>query len=145
MTFNYKVAQRASVAARRAYPVRQPCEVCGSKKTERHHDDYSEPLKIRWFCRKHHRAFHATQRGALRSFKITRNMDAQDVVIGKLLLNRGRISEISRRSKISYRYILAVIRGDIKEPSFRRLVRLAGFLGIRVTYESCEHFTREGK
>jgi hypothetical protein len=32
----------------------QPCEVCGSLEVEMHHDDYSKPLQVRWFCRPHH-------------------------------------------------------------------------------------------
>jgi ribosomal protein S27AE len=31
------------------------CEVCGSTDVVAHHDDYSKPLEVRWFCRKHHR------------------------------------------------------------------------------------------
>lgn len=34
------------------------CEVCGSINTNAHHDDYSKPLKIRWFCHKHHMEHH---------------------------------------------------------------------------------------
>ncbi len=35
--------------------VRQPCEVCGDPESEAHHDDYSKPLEVRWFCGEHHR------------------------------------------------------------------------------------------
>lgn len=35
----------------------KPCEKCG-KKAHAHHDDYSRPLKVRWFCHKHHRQHH---------------------------------------------------------------------------------------
>lgn len=36
--------------------LRQPCERCGRKRgVEAHHDDYAEPLQVRWFCRPHHR------------------------------------------------------------------------------------------
>lgn len=37
---------------------RMPCEVCGKRKSEAHHDDYSRPLDVRWLCRKHHMAHH---------------------------------------------------------------------------------------
>jgi len=30
------------------------CEICGSQDVESHHDDYSKPLEVRWFCHKHH-------------------------------------------------------------------------------------------
>ena len=37
---------------------RKPCVICGSTKSESHHDDYSKPFDVRWFCRKHHDIFH---------------------------------------------------------------------------------------
>jgi hypothetical protein len=37
---------------------RSRCEICGSKDSHAHHDDYSKPLSIRWFCKKHHEAHH---------------------------------------------------------------------------------------
>lgn len=40
--------------------VRQPCEVCGSaRQVQAHHDDYSKPLDVHWFCQGHHKAHHA--------------------------------------------------------------------------------------
>ena len=33
---------------------RKNCIVCGKRKTEAHHEDYSKPLKIMWLCKKHH-------------------------------------------------------------------------------------------
>lgn len=35
-----------------------PCEVCGDEKSEGHHDDYGEPLSVRWLCRTHHSEHH---------------------------------------------------------------------------------------
>lgn len=37
---------------------KQPCEVCGSLDTQRHHDDYSKPLEVRWVCPLHHKGIH---------------------------------------------------------------------------------------
>ncbi len=35
--------------------VRQPCEVCGAKRVQAHHDDYSKLLEVNWLCLKDHR------------------------------------------------------------------------------------------
>jgi hypothetical protein len=43
---------------RRGLVERQPCEVCGAEPTDGHHDDYDAPLRVKWLCRKHHRALH---------------------------------------------------------------------------------------
>jgi hypothetical protein len=44
--------------------IRQPCEVCGAVKTDAHHDDYSQPLAVRWLCRSHHKKHHAKRKAA---------------------------------------------------------------------------------
>lgn len=53
----------ANVYQQRGKLVPQPCEVegcgVGSDRTVKHHDDYSQPLKVRWFCAFHHRRHHA--------------------------------------------------------------------------------------
>lgn len=37
---------------------RLPCEVCGDKKSQGHHEDYSKPLEVIWLCRTHHEDRH---------------------------------------------------------------------------------------
>jgi hypothetical protein len=57
-----KHAARAAVAyaLRTGSLIRGACEVCGDLKTEGHHDNYGEPLSVRWLCRVHHHIHHAT-------------------------------------------------------------------------------------
>lgn len=38
---------------------RKPCECCGAGETVAHHDDYAEPLDVRWLCRSCHLLWHA--------------------------------------------------------------------------------------
>ncbi len=41
-------------ALERGQLVRLPCEVCGDKGAQAHHDDYAKPLDVRWLCKRHH-------------------------------------------------------------------------------------------
>jgi hypothetical protein len=45
---------------------REPCEECGGPNSEAHHEDYSQPLAVRWLCRRCHCELH-TRNGDLRS------------------------------------------------------------------------------
>ena len=39
--------------------IKQPCEVCGTEEdVQAHHDDYDDPLDVRWLCKTHHREHH---------------------------------------------------------------------------------------
>lgn len=53
-----------AAAIRRGRLVKQPCEVCGAASVQAHHDDYSNPLDVRWLCRAHHEETHQLMRPA---------------------------------------------------------------------------------
>ena len=58
-----RAAHKAVEKALRAGTLaKQPCSVCGSTKSESHHEDYSRPLDVIWFCRQHHAAHHEMKR-----------------------------------------------------------------------------------
>jgi hypothetical protein len=45
-----------AVAAGKIIP--QPCEKCSAPKAQGHHDDYSKPLEVRWWCARCHSQHH---------------------------------------------------------------------------------------
>jgi hypothetical protein len=51
-------------ALRRGRLAKQPCEVCGGIKVHAHHDDYSNPLAVRWLCPTHHMRLHKCKEAA---------------------------------------------------------------------------------
>lgn len=53
-----KKQQSAQSLAHKLIPI-QPCEVCqGIIDVHRHHDDYDQPLEVRFLCRTHHMRWH---------------------------------------------------------------------------------------
>ena len=46
--------------------IRSPCEMCGAEKVTAHHDDYTKPMEVRWFCGPCHRAHHKAERETMR-------------------------------------------------------------------------------
>lgn len=60
---SYRLHKDRAIArsnAEDSFPITQPCEVAGCKQLgQRHHDDYSKPLDIRWLCLEHHTAEHS--------------------------------------------------------------------------------------
>lgn len=57
------VAIRANAIVNRAVNKglisKRPCEICQSDdRVQKHHDDYSKPLDVRWLCYLHHKQVH---------------------------------------------------------------------------------------
>ena len=46
-------------ALRKGKITKQSCCVCGSIKSQAHHEDYSKPLDVIWVCALHHHEIHA--------------------------------------------------------------------------------------
>ena len=38
------------------------CAVCGVRITDAHHEDYDQPLYVRWLCGSHHKEHHISQK-----------------------------------------------------------------------------------
>lgn len=47
------------MAVRRGEIQKEPCRMCGSKRSEMHHPDHELPKLIVWLCRKCHLEWHA--------------------------------------------------------------------------------------
>ncbi len=71
---NNKIKRQAHRIVHRAIEsgklVRLPCEKCNSSEDiEAHHDNYNEPLNVRWLCPKHHAELHNLYRKSIRLLK----------------------------------------------------------------------------
>jgi hypothetical protein len=108
-----KLAQYASRAAIKKGIIRIcGCEICGQSNVVAHHDDYGDPLGVRWLCRKHHKDWHRTN---------------------KPVFNREELAEIfeeykRERAKISSRRRLKELFKKLRQPCIvcgrKMLVRL---------------------
>ena len=61
----YKAHGKVAYAIKTGDLTAKPCEVCGEKKTEGHHDDYSRALDVRWLCHACHSQWHKENGEAL--------------------------------------------------------------------------------
>jgi hypothetical protein len=55
--YKKKATQAVNNAIRDKKLMRLPCVVCGNK-AQAHHEDYSKPLDVIWYCPKHHKDRH---------------------------------------------------------------------------------------
>lgn len=53
-----KITATVNYALKCGKIAKTPCEICGEERAFAHHDDYGEPLKVRWLCRKCHEEWH---------------------------------------------------------------------------------------
>ncbi len=54
--FPHKYLARQAVfrAVQKGLLIKKPCEICGKKKVEAHHQDHHKALEVNWLCKKHH-------------------------------------------------------------------------------------------
>lgn len=64
-------ARARAMAAQKMNNEHHPCEVCGAPNAMKHHDNYEEPLNIRWLCQKCHLVEHVSGNGNTVSINIT--------------------------------------------------------------------------
>lgn len=58
--FKAIVRSKTKMRIKRGLLIKYPCEICGKKEVEAHHEDYNKPYEVRWLCREHHRDLHKT-------------------------------------------------------------------------------------
>ncbi len=60
--FDYHHKQSVRYKLRHAVKIgkikKLPCDVCGDKKSQAHHPDYTKPLEVIWLCSLHHGEIH---------------------------------------------------------------------------------------
>ena len=54
----YIARMEVGKAIKRGDIIRLPCQICGNKKSEAHHEDYNKPLEVIWLCNEHHNQAH---------------------------------------------------------------------------------------
>lgn len=62
------------------------CPECGaSGKVQAHHDDYSQPLTVRWMCRTCHRKWHARLASAWTVQQVSYRLNCADSLVRRLI------------------------------------------------------------
>jgi hypothetical protein len=61
LRMKHEARWQAHRAFKRGDIIKLPCRDCGDPKSEMHHPNYYEPLKVIWLCRKHHLIEHKSE------------------------------------------------------------------------------------
>jgi hypothetical protein len=52
--FKRSARKKVDTEVRAGRMIRLPCVVCRNPEVQAHHEDYSKPLEVTWFCKDHH-------------------------------------------------------------------------------------------
>ena len=108
--------------ARRMYPVRFPCEVCGSGPTDRHHKDdnplNNSPSNIAFLCRRHHMEADGRLRDLVSSGASRNKLTLEKAIEIRTMLSAGdRLPVIAARFGVTPSLISYVRAGKIWKES----------------------------
>lgn len=119
---------------------REPCIICGDKKSHGHHEDYLKPANVTWLCRKHHSERHKEMRKNKQDTHKNHYEEIQVMMlVDKKIYNEIK-GEASRMGVKLYPAIaqllkLAIDSGGLRE-AMRRMV--AADKGVELNPEAVE-------
>jgi hypothetical protein len=118
---------------------RKPCEICGRLPAHGHHDDYAQPLAVRWLCPAHHMRLHRENTGACRpwtaedlAYLREHGHEGAVAVAAALGRSEGAVRVAASRARISLRQTgssAGPILGQPRGVSLRRDLREALLAG----------------
>ena len=98
---------------------KKKCIVCRNEKSEAHHDDYSKPLEILWFCRQCHMNYHRYKKIWEKSTAATHipksSLPSADEIEAELMLLVGYMIPYCSKEVIGLKSIVRQVAKKIRE------------------------------
>jgi hypothetical protein len=85
-----KARKRLVEAIKNGKLKRENCSICNSPNSHAHHDDYTKPLEVKWFCPLHHSEYHKTVYKPTKKFKIRTKLNPHTIKMTKAQLKYFR-------------------------------------------------------
>lgn len=63
----YKAHNKVAWAIEAGWLMPEPCELCSETNTIAHHEDYSKPLDVNWYCKSCHAEVHHAKSTAIKN------------------------------------------------------------------------------
>lgn len=97
-TARARLREQVDFIVRQAKPTPEPCQCGADSNLDRHHDDYSKPLDIRWLCGPCHVQWHMDNRPVFDVFKTARQVEL--ILLNRPELRGGRSSRSGKQAFI---------------------------------------------